>query len=184
MGRRYIVPQDPESFAVRDIDQVLSIVQQNAADCVERLKRPWIRRVIQVQQSHELGPPPPVPPPSVHSPFAGIRLLRALSVPAPPGASAMARPTPTICNVSPDALFGNFTRLTTFGRYGLGTSTIVKPYSEACWMYRYCLPPCPWRKILAHGSSGRRQVDNHSHRVIRRLELMFCGSAGCHRDEE
>jgi hypothetical protein len=50
------VPQDPESFAVRDIDQVLSIVQQNAADCVECLKRPWIRRVIQVQQPYELGP--------------------------------------------------------------------------------------------------------------------------------
>jgi hypothetical protein len=59
----------------------------------------------------------------------------------------MARPTPTICNVSPDALFGKFTPLTTFGRYGLVTSTIVKPSSEACWIYRYCLPACPWRKI-------------------------------------
>ena len=54
MGWRYIVPQDPESFTVRDVDQVLSIVQQNAADCVECLKRPRIRRVIQVQQSYEL----------------------------------------------------------------------------------------------------------------------------------
>jgi hypothetical protein len=113
------VPQDPESFTVRDVDQVLSIVQQNAADCVECLKRPRIRRVIQVQQSYELG--------------------RATNVPTKRPLSFRGR--------KPDALFGNFTRLTTFGRYGLVTSTIVKPSTEACWMYRYCLLPCPCRKI-------------------------------------
>jgi len=37
MRWRYIVPQDLLSFTVRDVDQVLSIVQQNAADCVECL---------------------------------------------------------------------------------------------------------------------------------------------------
>src|SRR5579863_3899252 len=66
----------------------------------------------------------------------------------------MARPAPTISNVSPDALLGKFTRLTTFGRYGSVTSTIVKPVSEACWMYRYCLPPCSCRKIWFTGAPG------------------------------
>jgi hypothetical protein len=88
-------------------------------------------------------------------------LISEMPVPAAPGASAMARPTPTICNVSPDALFGNFTRLTTFGRYGLVTSTIVKPSTEACWMYRYCLLPCPCRKIwLWPAASGQPQSPN------------------------
>jgi hypothetical protein len=91
----------------------------------------------------------------------------------------MARPDPTICNVSADALFGKFTRLTMFGRYGLVTSTIVKPVSEACWMYR--LAAVSLEENLAHGSSGQRQVGNHSYRIDQRLGLMFCDSPGCRK---
>src|SRR4029077_12430778 len=55
MRWRHIVASDPQSFAVRDVDQFPSIIQKNAADCVEALKFLRIRRITQVEQSYELG---------------------------------------------------------------------------------------------------------------------------------
>jgi hypothetical protein len=51
MRWRHIVAQDPQSFAVGDVDQVPSIIQEKAADSLESLKGPRIRRITQVEES-------------------------------------------------------------------------------------------------------------------------------------
>jgi hypothetical protein len=51
MRWQHIVAQDPPSFAVGDVDQVPSIIQEKTADSFESLKGPPVRRITQVEQS-------------------------------------------------------------------------------------------------------------------------------------
>jgi hypothetical protein len=154
------VAQDPQSFAVGDVDQVPSIIHNgrmlltaskvwSVRGFADHLAHAGLRTGWDCYQYCHQCPHPPSLLPSRAQVHSGAPSGHAS------GASAMASPAPTICNCSPDGLFGKFTRLTTFARNGLVTSTIVRPCSEACWMYRYCLLPCPWRKIWLTAAPGR-----------------------------
>ena len=184
MGRRYIVPQDPESFAVRDIDQVLSIVQQNAADCVECLKRPRIRRVIQVQQSYELRLIATSAPTKRPFSFRGRKFIARAFRSGGAWCFGDGQTHSDHLQRFAGRLIRQFHPVDDVWSVRLSDVNDREAFLGGLLDVQVLLAAVSLEENLAHGSYGQRQVGNHSHRIGRRLGLMFCDSAGCDRDEK